>query len=205
MDVPPEIAFRGMDSNDNLKERILAGIEELETVHDRLVSCRVLVEDTTASRQTGKIYRVRLDIRVPNQNVVVDRQPADPDDARDLLQVMNEAFDIGRRRLGQLKEKQREQGKGQELPPHGRVVKLMTGDDGTRFGFLMSWDGREIYFHENALSNLDYDQLEVGAEVRFAESKGEDGPQASTVAPLDLSKVGKRQDEDIPLQTPHEE
>ena len=205
MDVPPEIAFRGMEANDNLKERILAGIEELETVHDRLVSCRVAVEDTTASRQSGKIYRVRLELRVPNQTVVVDRQPDDPDEARDLTQVMNEAFDIARRRLRQLKEKQRDQGKGRELPPHGRVIKLMTHDDGARYGFLMAGDGREIYFHENALSGLDYDQLETGTEVRYTESMGEHGPQASAVAPLDLRKVGKRQDEDIPLQTPHEE
>ena len=205
MDVPPEIAFRGMEATDNLKERILAGIEELETVHDRLVSCRVAVEDTTASRQSGKIYRVRLELKVPNQSVVVDRQPDDPDEARDLTQVMNEAFDIARRRLRQVKEKQRDQGKGRELPPHGRVVKLMTHEDGTRYGFLMSREGQEVYFHENALSGIDYDDLETGTDMRYTESMGDHGPQASSLEPLDLRKVGKRQDEDIPLKTPHED
>lgn len=202
MDVPPEIAFRGLEPNDALKERILEGIEDLEEVYDRLVSCRVMVEDTTSARSTGKIYRVRLELSVPHQTVVVDRRPGGNEDTRDVYQELKNGFDTARRRLHDLKEKQRREVKTSGLPPHGRVVDLLTDDAGARYGFIMAEDGREIYFHENALVDLDYGDLEVGTEVRFAEGRGDEGPQASTVARLKPRKVGPRQDGEIPLRTP---
>jgi cold shock CspA family protein len=102
--------------------------------------------------------------------------------------------------LREVKEKQRGHVKVRDLPPHGRVVRLLTDETGVRFGFLHSRDGREIYFHENALVDLDYDDLEVGTEVRFAEEQGNEGPQASTVAPLNRDKVGPAQEEEVPLR-----
>ena len=42
-------------------------------------------------------------------------------------------------------------------------------------------DGREIYFHRNSVLEPGFDRLDMGAEVRFAEEQGEQGPQASTV------------------------
>ena len=73
---------------------------------------------------------------------------------------------------------------------------------GDRYGFVLTGDGRQIYFHENAVRDAGYDELEEGMEVRFVEAGGKDGPQASVVAPLtaaDLSAAG----EDIPLREPH--
>jgi cold shock CspA family protein len=45
-------------------------------------------------------------------------------------------------------------------------------------------DGREIYFHKNSVLDDKFKTLEVGTEVRFAESNGDKGPQASTVVVL---------------------
>jgi len=43
----------------------------------------------------------------------------------------------------------------------------------------MTPDGREIYFHRNAVLNGDFEKLRLGAEVIFNEADGEKGPQAS--------------------------
>lgn len=202
MDVPPEIAFRNVEPTDDLKAKILAGIDKLEKVYDRLVSCRVMVEETNPGRQTGKMHHIRLDIGVPGHEVVINRNSPENPATEDLTTAINEAFDKAWRQLRELKKQQRGEVKAQELPPHGRVVRLLTDDKGVRYGFLMAEDGREVYFHENALSDLDYDDLEVGTEVRFAEGGGDEGPQASTVAALDRSKVGPRQEEEVPLEAP---
>jgi cold shock CspA family protein len=201
MDVPPEIAFRGLEPSDALKERVLEGIADLEEVHDRLVSCRVMVEDTTPSRVSGKIYRVRLDIGIPSRTVVVDWKPEDADDARDVSQAIHHAFGVGRRKLDQLKDKDGPRGRATELPPHGRVAKLLTTPEGVRYGFLLSREGREIYFHENALVGVAYDDLKVGDEVRFHERMGDEGPLASTVAPLEGDRIGPHQEESVPLRS----
>lgn len=201
MDVPPEIAFRNVEATEELKDRILAGIEKLETVYDRIVSCRVMVEETNPSRQNGKLNHVRLDIGVPGHEVIVNRTPPDkPGSHQDLPQAINEAFDKAWRQLRELKKQQRGEVKSHDLPPHGRIVRLLSESSGVRYGFLMSRDGRQIYFHENALVDLDYDSLEVGQEVRYAEEEGDDGPQASTVAALDQSKIGPQNEEEIPLR-----
>ena len=49
------------------------------------------------------------------------------------------------------------------------------------YGKIEASDGRIIYFHKNSILGAEFDKLEVGTEVRFAEEQGERGPQASTV------------------------
>ena len=193
MDVPPEIAFRDVPATDTLKGLILDRIDRLETTYDHLVSCRVIVENTTPARTSGAIHRVHLELGVPGHNLIVNRKPPEEGKARDVEQAIDQAFDTARRRLKELKRKQSGDVKSHDLPTHGRVIKLLVDDTGVRYGFLMSGDGREIYFHENALVRLDYDDLDIGDEVRFAEAAGDEGPQASTVSPLDSRAVGRRQ------------
>ena len=48
-------------------------------------------------------------------------------------------------------------------------------------GFIETSDGREVYFHRNAVLNDEFDHLVVGAEVRFVEQQGDKGPRASSV------------------------
>jgi cold shock CspA family protein len=59
------------------------------------------------------------------------------------------------------------------------VVKLFPEEG---HGFLESEDGREVYFHRNSVLGRGFDRLDIGNEVRFVEERGEEGPQASTVA-----------------------
>ena len=58
------------------------------------------------------------------------------------------------------------------------MIELVPDQD---YGRIQASDGRDIYFHRNSLVRGEYDDLEVGSEVRFVEEAGEQGPQASTV------------------------
>ncbi|TVR63480.1 MAG: hypothetical protein EA422_09330 [Gemmatimonadales bacterium] len=107
MDVPPEIAFRGLEPTDALKSRILEGIDDLEEVHSRMVSCRVVVEDTTPGRTSGKVFRVRVDVGIPGNSLVVDWKPETDDDVVDADQAIRNAFSVARRRLRKAGEKTR--------------------------------------------------------------------------------------------------
>jgi cold shock CspA family protein len=68
--------------------------------------------------------------------------------------------------------------KTHELPDHGHIVELVPAED---YGRIETPDGRSVYFHRNSVLDGDFDDLEEGAEVRFAEESGAEGPQASTV------------------------
>lgn len=199
MEVPPEMAFRGVEPTDALKSRILDGIETLEGVYPNLISCRSMIADETPDQTSGKSYRVRLEIGIPSKSVVVDQRHPEPDERASLEQTITEAFSVARKRLVKAKKLQRGETKIHDLPPHGRVVRLLVDDTGVRYGFLENREGRQVYFHEEALVDLEYDDLEVGDEVRYAAAQGDEGLQASTVARLDPQDIGPTQEKDVPM------
>jgi len=199
MQVEPEIAFRNVPATDHYKELILAGIDDLEMIYPDIISCRTVVTDTTPDRRSGNVHRVRVEVAIPGKTIVVDPTDSEPGETRDVVQSINHAFDLARRRLQKAKDIQAGDVKTHELPPHGRVTRLLTDETGVRYGFLRSKEGRQVYFHEEALVDLDYEKLEVGDEVHFAAAEGDDGLQASTISPLDRDDIGPRQKRNIPL------
>lgn len=199
MEVPPEMAFRGVEPTDRLKTRILDGIETLEGVYPNLISCRTMVADDTPDQRSGTSYRVRVEVGIPSKTLVVEREYPEPDERPTLDQAITEAFSVARKRLVKAKKLQRGEGKTHELPPHARVVRLLIDDTGVRYGFLENREGRQVYFHEEALVDLEYDDLEVGDEVRYAAAEGDKGLQASTVARLDPQDIGPAQEKDVPM------
>jgi cold shock CspA family protein len=60
---------------------------------------------------------------------------------------------------------------------HGRVCYLEPALD---YGKIETADGRQVYFHRNSVIDASFDDLELGAELRFIEEAGEKGPQASS-------------------------
>jgi cold shock CspA family protein len=66
--------------------------------------------------------------------------------------------------------------------PIARLARIFP-DDG--YGFIVTPDGHEIYFHRNSVLDPGFDRLEPGVEVRFEEEMGENGPQATTVKAID--------------------
>lgn len=189
MDVPLEIAFRGMEPQSALRELVHEGIDSLERVHPRLTSCRVMIEEVTRG-----IPHVRLDVGIPGNEFVVNREPPVDAPKREVAQAVRDAFDIARRQLREHRKRRSLDTKRRELPPHGRIMRLVFEGLGGRYGFLLAGDGRQIYFHENAVRETTYEELEEGMEMRFVEAGGKDGPQASVVAPLatgDLSAANQ--------------
>ena len=63
-------------------------------------------------------------------------------------------------------------------------MRLVLDAPGDRYGFLLAGDGRNIYYHKNAVRGTSYEALDEGMEVRYVEAGGKEGPQASMVAPL---------------------
>jgi len=176
--IPPEISYRDFDPSDDLKARVEAEIARLERFYDRITSCRVVVEQPHRRRRSGNLYHVRIDVTVPGRELVVSRDPGDDEGRRDPVVAIEQAFAAMQRQLEDHAREIRGETKTSEGNPTGRVVRLFPGEG---YGFLRTPDGRELYFHENAVIDGTFEDLDVGSEVRFAEGQGIDGPQASTV------------------------
>jgi cold shock CspA family protein len=62
-----------------------------------------------------------------------------------------------------------------------RVAKVNQLFKEKGYGFLVTPEGQEIYFHKDSVLNRAFGRLRVGTTVIFAEEQGDKGPQASSV------------------------
>lgn len=178
MQLPLEINFRHMDPSDAVEARVRTEAEKLDRYYDRIMACRVVIEASHKHRHKGYIYNVRIDLTVPGGELVINRESHKNKAHEDVYVAVRDVFNAAFRKLEAYAERQRADVKFHEEPPHGRISYLAPYEG---FGRIETAEGREIYFHKNSVLNADFDALEIGTEVRYAEEEGEQGPQASTV------------------------
>jgi cold shock CspA family protein/ribosome-associated translation inhibitor RaiA len=187
MDVPLEVSFHHTQKTAALEDLIRKRAARLEKFHQHLISCSVTVEQPQTHQRSGNPYRVRLEVRVPpGHSLIVNARPETHAMHDPVERVLLDAFKTMERQLKELAERQRLEVKQHDVP-HAFVVRLFP-DRG--YGFLRTPEGREIYFQQTATLHHDWERLEVGTQVRFEETMGEMGPQATTVQIID--KPGSR-------------
>ena len=186
MQMPLEIAFHHIERSEQAENEIRTRVADLEKIYERLVSCRVRI-DQRAKDVSGTIPPVvRIELGIPGHGeIVVSHEPdhllrkyKHPD----LRSAINEAFRKAERQLLDLKE----QRQGRTKEPHhdsenqslGQVADMDGGGD---FGFLLTREGGLLYFHRNSVLSGDFDQLRRGDEVYYVEDVGDTGPIASKV------------------------
>ena len=60
-------------------------------------------------------------------------------------------------------------------------IKRVVRDRG--FGFILTSDGKEVFFHRSGLQGMDFEGLKEGLPVEFEVEQGEKGPRATNVRP----------------------
>jgi cold shock CspA family protein/ribosome-associated translation inhibitor RaiA len=183
MQIPLKIAFEnGLEPSDALTTRIEREAKKLEQFSRHIVACRVTVGKLSARHRQGDLFQVRLQLTLPGgAQVVADHNPAADHAHEDAFVAVRDAFAAARRRLQDWQRRTSGQVKVHEAVPEGRVTRIFAEQG---YGFIAASDGREIYFHRNAVVNGGFARLKEGSAVRFAEGEGEKGPQATTVHPI---------------------
>jgi len=188
MEVPIEMTFRHVPKTKELEDLINSKAAALEKLCDNIISCRVAIEKPQEHQRSGNPYRVRIDLRVPpGHEIVVKREPGDGNMHDPLDFVIRESFDIARRKLKALLDKQHHDIKTHPEQEVSAVIDRIFMRE--QYGFLKTTDGREVYFHANSVINEDFDNLEPGMGVRFVERLDEAGLQASTVQIVDRPRA----------------
>jgi cold shock CspA family protein len=192
---PVQVTFRNIEDRAGLDDYVQKEVATLERFYSRISSCRVVVERPQRAT-SSKLFHVRIDLGVPNEELVVKHIPSlhgtlqdlqtqkSRREARSVLghrnpkRAIHEAFqemgrqlqDYARRQEGAVKAKQ---------PMQEATVKEILPTEG--YGFLETDDGRAVYFHQASVLDGHFPQLRVGTKVHFHEEQGDKGPQASTV------------------------
>jgi cold shock CspA family protein/ribosome-associated translation inhibitor RaiA len=179
-----------------LEDYVRQQAAKLERYCRGITSCRVIVE-LRGRHSHGNLYHVRIDLGVPDGELLVKQEPtlhASLQDAEAAKAVKGgelgrlhknpqrailDAFSEMRRQLQDYVRKRRGKVKTHAEPLlTGKIERLYPDEN---YGFLITPDGRQVYFHSDSVLNEHFSRLRIGAAVRFVEEAGEKGPQASTV------------------------
>jgi len=99
MQLPLQIKFRNIDASEAVEAKVRERAAELDQFYDRITGCRVTIEAATRKRQKGRLYNVRVDLTVPNREIVINRNSDDDHSHEDIYVAVRDAFDAARRQL----------------------------------------------------------------------------------------------------------
>jgi cold shock CspA family protein/ribosome-associated translation inhibitor RaiA len=110
-----------------------------------------------------------------------------------LQALIRRTFDSARRELEKEVQKQRGELKTPAQQSTQAVVEKLFRDAG--YGFLRTFDGQQVYFHQNSVLHSHWENLTVGTIVRYVPELGEKGLQASTVEIVSKPGVAEMHDQ----------
>ncbi|NWF59570.1 MAG: ribosome-associated translation inhibitor RaiA [Fischerella sp.] len=96
---PLQINFRNVQQSEAVEEKIREYAAKLEQFHNRITSCRVVVDAPHRNHQKGKLYHIQIDLTLPGTEIVVNRNPSDNESHKDIYVAIRDAFDAAKRQL----------------------------------------------------------------------------------------------------------
>jgi cold shock CspA family protein/ribosome-associated translation inhibitor RaiA len=187
LQVPVEIAFHNLDHVAWAEDEIRARVAKLERIYDRLVTCRVRVDQRANNSARNIPPVVRIEMSVPGRDdLVVAHEPdhlQQKFQSPDLHNAINEAFRIAEDQLAQLKDARQDRtraGPANDVS-HQSLGQVADIDPAGDFGFILTNAGAMLYFHRNSVLSGDFTALRRGDEVHYVEEMGDTGPTASKV------------------------
>jgi ribosome-associated translation inhibitor RaiA len=94
MDIPLQVTFRDLPHSPALDEKIRERAARLGSLSDRITRFRVTLERRHRHKHQGREYCVRIDLRVPDHDIVVNQ-----DHDEDLHVALRDAFEAAERQL----------------------------------------------------------------------------------------------------------
>ncbi|MEY8837578.1 HPF/RaiA family ribosome-associated protein, partial [Cribrihabitans sp. XS_ASV171] len=181
MDMPLEIVWHDTEQSETLEARIRDRVDKMHRYFKHINSVHIAVEMPHRSQHGNKAYHIRIECRVPGDELVVSHDPGDQGAHYDPYIAVRDAFDAMDKQLEAFSQKIRGDVKELSGPPQGRVARKFP-----EYGFIEMTDGQEIWFNETAVVQGRFDDLDVGdpVEVTLARAEGAMGPQASMVRPI---------------------
>jgi ribosomal subunit interface protein len=100
-----QVTFRKIPHSDAVEAYVLEKASKLDRVSDRITACHVAIESPHRHHQTGREYRVRVDLIVPGTELVASHAPEDS--TEDVYAAVDRAFDVAVRQLKEHVQRQR--------------------------------------------------------------------------------------------------
>jgi cold shock CspA family protein/ribosome-associated translation inhibitor RaiA len=176
---PLQVTFHDVEASPEIRALVEEKIAKLSLLYDGILGARVIIDAPHQKHREGNRYRVSIEIKVPGTEIVATREPGDLDGHANPFTTVRDGFRAIERQLKAWMAVRRGDVRREHIQrPIATVLRLHPYQG---YGFLLSDDGREIYFERGAVLHDQFDRLHEGDEVHFAEQSGAQGARASTV------------------------
>ena len=98
MHEPTQVIFRGIPHSDYVEEKILSKSAKLQQFYKDIKHCRVTV-DVQKKHHHGNLYEIKIDVSVPNKEIVVNHKHHDEHSHEDIYVAIRDAFNAMQRKL----------------------------------------------------------------------------------------------------------
>lgn len=115
--LPVQVTFRHMEPSAAAEARARELAARLDRFHDRITSCRVVIDKPPAHRHQGGPFSVRVDVTVPGGELFATSDDEAEAPHTDPYVALRDAFDEMRRQLEDFARKQRGDVKRHSTPP----------------------------------------------------------------------------------------
>lgn len=178
--IPMQIVFRDVDPSPAVETKVRSLGNKLGRLFDRILGCSVVIESPHRHQNKGRLYHVRIDLSVPNAELVVSREHAEKHSHEDVYVAIRDAFKAIKKQLQHYTEQRRGHVKHHESPlAAGRIIEIYPM---ANYGVIETSEGRLINFSTQSVVNFDMHKIEVGHRARFSEAKSNnENTVASTV------------------------
>ncbi|HEY4308710.1 MAG TPA: HPF/RaiA family ribosome-associated protein [Pirellulales bacterium] len=123
MKLPLQISFHNTERFAEIEDAIRERAAQLDQFADRIMSCVVVVDVPHKHHQSGNLYQVRIDIKLPGGEVVVNREPGKTKSHQDIRVAIRDAFAAAVREMEDYVRVQRTDVKRHEPQAHARVAR----------------------------------------------------------------------------------
>jgi ribosomal subunit interface protein len=172
-----EIESRNVAMTPRWRTQIEERMRNLEEGHNDLIHGRVTLTKNRHHKKADNVAEALIVISLKGRHTLTARKQD-----KSFEEAIREAFEAIEVELQRTREKRASHEVRLPTVPFRGVIGRVFHDDG--YGFILNEDGKEVYFHRNAVHELNFEELEEGTEVSFNVEEGEKGPQATTVNPL---------------------
>ncbi len=128
MQTPLQITFRDVDHSDAMETHIREKATKLESFFSPIMACHVNVEMPHKHKHQGKEFLVRIDLRVPGAELVVNHHRN-----QDAYVALRDAFDAAKRQLEDHHRKTRDMkhngGRPNLAPPEPESAEEIAEED----------------------------------------------------------------------------
>jgi ribosome-associated translation inhibitor RaiA len=97
--IETHIICRGFSRTESITAQVERHVEKLEKFYDRISRCEVTISHRPHHQRQGQVFHVQVLLRLPHEDIVVNREPERDPAHEDFAVAVHDAFRAARRRL----------------------------------------------------------------------------------------------------------